>query len=551
MAFADEKAKPTLDVPSEALRALANEAGEVTQDDLRKDPNFSESAAELVIDSLGSGPWHLSQLTQFIASHKKANERVQDQEEVDASLVEAGASAANAFMADACATDASAIDASASDASTADASLADAPKVGAPATDASEGSGHPSEWRTKQLNCLHSLLDKTLRNSENAEDDLGAVIGEDAELDAINLQRGIMRHVVVPLQTSPMNPSGGAEVLWKSRMQQLPRAVDELSLLLQKSLRLVHIHERKHNDLRSSLQNAKEEIRQEQERMELERQRRIEAKEQAGHDEQAQTLLETTLQRLNAARQTIREREQELMDLRNQVDLMFSEKAQQDERVQKLEVQVQEAEAHQTQGSSVSSEMSETALASQRTIGELRRRASVAEQALDGAKEILRASDEACASKDRRIAELEARLREIESSGLSRPCMQRSSSALESLGGTHTPRTDDIAEQASLRKGRRSLPGWSLSKPVEEETPQNSARQSRKKRVSTGSAGGMKQSSSQSSLQSKGQTSTAGGVMPGDLRSLGRLLSASDSSGSLLDGFFGKSYATQQSGRGE
>jgi hypothetical protein len=59
--------------------------------------------------------------------------------------------------------------------------------------------------------------------------------------------------------------------------------------------------------------------------------------------------------------------------------------------------------------------------------------------------------------------------------------------------------------------------------------PQTSARRSKKKRVSTGA-----------NYDGKGQKATAGvGAMPGDLMSLGRLLSVSDSSGNLLDGIFG------------
>merc|ERR1719161_2705234 len=98
------------------------------------------------------------------------------------------------------------------------------------------------------------------------------------------------------------------------------------------------------------------------------------------------------------------------------------------------------------------------ALAAKRSDGDLRLRLSTAELALDDAKE-------ASASKDHRIAELETQLRELEQcyAGQPRSRMQRSNSAIESLGGTHTPREDGTgAVQALFNKGRRGL----LSSPL-------------------------------------------------------------------------------------
>merc|ERR1719161_2765980 len=202
-------------------------------------------------------------------------------------------------------------------------------------------------------------------------------------------------------------------------------------------------------------------------------------------------------------RQSVREKEHELVALRQHVDLLFAERARHDELVQQLEAQVQQAKAETQQAKDqhswerlASAESSETALTAQRSNGDLRRRLSSQTHA---AREALCASaekDSRIAELERQLAEKDSRIAELVSSGQPRPCMQRSNSALESLGGTHTPRADDSSKtlQASLSKGlqgRRSLPAR-----VEEEkdTPQDSARQGKKKRVSTGT-------NSQSSLQ--------------------------------------------------
>jgi hypothetical protein len=440
MARAEEEAEPNLSSVCEALQALASENGEVTQEDLCK--TLGENVQNLIEEKLGCGPWHMNQLEHLVVSLGSAEAMTKDQE---STCVPEAATEADAKQ--------------------------DADEA---AADASEESGHPSEWRTQELGRLHNLLANILNKSENA--DAVDFMEDEAEFDALKIQRDVMRHVVMPLRTSPMNPSGGAEVLWKARMQQLPRVVDELGSLLQKSLRLVYIHGTQNQKLRSLLQDKSEEMRQKQDEAEMERRKRIEVEGQAGHDEQAQTLLETTIQRLNGARQSVREKDQELAELRQHVELLFAERARQDELVQKLEAQVQQAHAARSEEKSMEDEGSEAALLAQRSNGDLRRRLSAAELALDDARQCFDRLDGASAEKDRRIAELEAHLKELEqeiSTGQPRPCMRRSYSALESLGGTHTPRADDSAGslQASLAKGvrgRRSLPGWSLSGRVED-----------------------------------------------------------------------------------
>lgn len=498
------------------LRMFASEDGEVNQKDMRK--ILGAHAAGLVEEKLGSGPWQMNQLEQFIH-----NEDILSTPQV------AGTSATSEDPA---------IDASASD---------------APGDDASEESRGPSEWRTKELIGLHALLDGVLRKTENEDaGDFKGTIEEAAEFDAMKIQRGIMHHVVMPLRGSPMNPSGGAEVLWKARMQQLPRVVNELSSLLQKSLRLTRLYGLQHQQITMRQIRLKQEIAQ------LERQKKIEAEDKAQHDEQLQTMLDATIERLTTARQNVQEKEKELAELRQHVDLLFSERALKDELLQKLEAQIQSAEIQQTARRSPSPEENEMALAAQGSNRDLRRRLSTAELALDDARE-------ASASKDRRIAELETRLKEIEN----RPgsCMRRSHSALEALGGTHTPRADHTGDAALQIFERRRSPTGSpltvLSAPMprsltvteesvkrdfvgehkaeffdmaaadaedEKPTAQTGAHRGKKKRVSTGG-----------NALGKGSKTTAGvGAMPGDLRSLGRMLSVSDSIGNPLDGLFGK-----------
>lgn len=510
----------------EALRVLAGEEGEVSHKDLHK--TLDLRVAGIIEKKLGSGPWQMCLLEQLINNE------------------------------DILCTSENAVDAATSDASAVEICALDTLANDALADDASKESGGPSEWRTKELTGLHNLLDEVLKKAENEEDFMGDIT-EDAELDARKIQRGIMHHVVMPLRGSPLNSSGGAEVLWKARMQQLPRAVDELSSLLQKSLRLACLCGMQHKQ-----------------------QRNLQPEGQVQHDEQVQTMLEATIVRLTAARQSAQEKEDELIKLRHHVDLLFSERARQDELVQTLEAQIQKAETQRNAVRSLSPETNEMALAAKRSDGDLRLRLSTAELALDDAKE-------ASASKDHRIAELETQLRELEqsyathvcldfSSGQPRSRMQRSNSALESLGGTHTPREDGtVAVQASFDKGRRGLLSSPLSvlnakledleeleKPVkgrvvgqhqaqffdmaagdvgEKGKPLTSARDvgEKDKPLTSSRRGNKKRVSTSGNLHGKDQKTKVGvGAMPEDLMSLGRLLSVSDSSGNLLDAIFRK-----------
>eukprot|EP00746_Dinoflagellata_sp_MGD_P143983 gnl/MRDRNA2_/MRDRNA2_76750_c0_seq1.p1 gnl/MRDRNA2_/MRDRNA2_76750_c0~~gnl/MRDRNA2_/MRDRNA2_76750_c0_seq1.p1 ORF type:complete len:506 (-),score=127.80 gnl/MRDRNA2_/MRDRNA2_76750_c0_seq1:22-1539(-) len=485
----------------EALRTLAGETAEITDKE-----TLGADMVGLIEKKLGAGPWQMSVVEQLM--HDKdmmcTSENATNSPAVEASASAVGTNSSNPPEAD---------------------TLFD---------ETSEESRGPSEWRTKELTCLHSMLNEVLKKTENEEDvnSTEFLIAEDAEFDAMKIQRGIMHHVVTPLRGSPLHPVGGAEVLWKARMQQLPRVVEELSSLLQKSLRLTRYYGMQHEQQRSFLQTAKE-------MADLERQRRMEAETQARHDESVQTMLEATIQRLSSARQSVQEKEEELVKLRQHVDLLFSERARQDEVVEELEAKVQQFEIQRNAETHVGCESSETEL---RSVADLRRRLSAAELALDDAKEV-------SARKDRHIAELETQLRQLQQ------CMQRSvpDAAVESMGGTHTPREDNSAVCDSLVKVRRSPPGLpgtavnalKLEKPASglEKPSMVSTTNPNQAQFFNMAAADAEEETEAAARRSKkkrdraGRNSHGAGAMPGDLKTLGRMLSF-DSTGNLLDGIF-------------
>lgn len=492
----------------ETLRTLAGETAEIHQKDVQE--TLGADIVASIQKKLGAGPWQMSAVEQLI----------NDRDIICAS---------EKITTNPPAADESALVTCSSNHTESDAVV----------DDASEESRGPSEWRTKELTSLHSILNEVLKKAESGEEDNSKkfIITEDAEVDAIMIKREIMHHVVMPLRASPAHPTAGAEVLWKARMQQLPRVVDELSSLLQKSLRLAHYYGTQHQQQRSLVQTAKE-------MADLERQRRMEAEKQAQHDESVQTMLEATIQRLAAARQHVQEKEDELLKLRQHVDMLFAERARQDEMVQELEAKVQQAESQRNAQKPVSSDSNENDL---KSIGDLRRRLSAAELALDDAKQ-------AAACKDRHIAELETQLRLRKQ----QRCVTERG---DSMGGTHTPREDGSPLSDSLVKVRQSPPGLpgsaviapEFEKPASglEKSATDGIMNSHQAQFFNMAAADMeeekeasrrsKKKRDRASLPSTGASRHShggGSAMPGDLKALGRMLSF-DSTGNLLDGIFG------------
>merc|ERR1719217_1547515 len=101
------------------------------------------------------------------------------------------------------------------------------------------------------------------------------------------------------------------------------------------------------------------------------------------------------MESLTAARQTAHEKELELVELRQHVELLFAERVRHDELVQKLEAQVQQALLRGE----------EAQLRAERLVSP-----DSNEAALVASGEAVSAS----AAKDARIAELESQLAEIE-----------------------------------------------------------------------------------------------------------------------------------------